>query len=243
MNTRILAALASSLFVALPQASAQIGSSGGQKGRDPSSETGAKGVAKSDQGVSASQPDAKAIVMREKPSYPLQVCPISGEKLGSDAIDTVAGGHLLRVCCPKCVTTVQADPAKALAQVREAVIAAQKPSYPMLVCPVTSETLGAEAVDHVYGTRLVRLKDKATVEAFEKSPAAFLAKIDKALIDAQLVNYRPTNCPVSGEALKRDAVNHLYGTRLVRFCCNDCVRTFRASPEKFLAVLDKPEAK
>lgn len=242
MNTRILATVAALFFAAVPQASAQVSSSG-QKGRDPAPESGAKAVAKADQGVSASQVDSKAVVLREKPSYPLTVCPIRGEKLGSDAIDTVAGGHLVRVCCPKCATSVQADPSKALAQVREAVVAAQKPSYPLLACPVTSESLGAEAVDHVYGTRLVRLKDKATVEAFEKSPAVFMAKVDKALIDAQLVNYRPTTCPVSGEALKRDAVNHLYGTRLVRFCCNDCARTFRATPEKFLAVIDKPEAK
>lgn len=181
--------------------------------------------------------DDKAVLASEKPAYPLTTCPISGEALGKDAIDVVAGGHLVRVCCPKCAAKVEKDPAAYREKVVAAVIQAQKASYPLTKCPVTGEELGKDAFDHVYGTRLVRLKDKATVAAFEKDAAAAMAKVDKALIDAQLKTYAVHACPVSGEALDKDAVNYLYGTKLVRLCCNGCVKRFNAAPEKFLKEL------
>lgn len=189
-------------------------------------------------GVASTIADDRQIVALEKPSYPLTTCPISGEKLGPDAVDKVAGGHLVRTCCSKCADTVAKDPATYRAKVVEAVIQAQKATYPLKSCPVTGETLGADAVDHVVGTRLVRLKDKATVAAFEKEPAKAMAKVDEALINSQLASYRATTCPVMGDPLGRDAVNVLYGTRLVRVCCTSCVKKLRASPEKYLAALD-----
>lgn len=183
--------------------------------------------------------DEKLVKATEKASYPLKVCPISNETLGADAVDVVAGGHLVRVCCPKCAAKVEKDPAPFREKVVAAVITEQKASYPMTTCAVTGEKLGADAYDHVFGTRLVRLKDKATLAAFEKDPAAAMAKVDKALIDAQLSSYAVHACPVSGEALTKDAVNMLYGTKLVRLCCNGCVKKFNAAPEKFLAELAK----
>ncbi|MBK7875413.1 MAG: hypothetical protein IPJ77_06630 [Planctomycetes bacterium] len=181
--------------------------------------------------------DDKQVVSTEKPSYPLETCPISNEALGADAVDVVAGGHLVRVCCPKCAAKVEKDPAPFREKVVAAVIAQQKASYPLTTCAVTGEELGKDAVDHVYGSRLVRLKDKATLAAFEKDAAAAMAKVDKALIDAQLKTYAVHACPVTSEALTKDAVNVLYGTKLVRLCCKGCVRKFNAAPEKFLKEL------
>jgi hypothetical protein len=188
--------------------------------------------------VAATVADDRTVIVNEKPSYPLLTCPISGEKLGADAVDKVAGGHLVRTCCSKCAAEIAKDPATYRTKVVEAVILAQKPTYPLRACPVTGEALGADAYDHVMGTRLVRLKDKATLAAFEKDPTKAMAKVDQALIEAQLATYKVTTCPVSGEELGSDAVNMLYGTRLVRTCCATCVKKVRSTPEKYLAVLD-----
>lgn len=45
-----------------------------------------------------------------------------------------------------------------------------------------------------------------------------------------------------GDVLDRKAVNVLYGTRLVRVCCQGCARKFNADPEKYLAILDAASA-
>lgn len=225
MPTRLLAA-STVLLLCLPGASAQLGSAGGDK---PQSKPAA---------LSASQPDDATIVRRDLPAYPLRTCAVSGEKLGADAVDVVAGGRLVRVCCPKCVKAVRESPTKFADVVRAAVITAQKPTYPLAHCPVTGERLGEQAHDHVVGTRLVRLASAKVVAEFERDPARFQGKVDQGWIDAQKPAYRATTCPVSGRALGAGAVDHLYGTRLVRVCCDDCVRTFDASPAKFLALLE-----
>ena len=119
-------------------------------------------------------------------------------------------------------------------------IAAQKASYPLEVCPVSGEKLSGmgEPVDYVQGTRLVRLCCKKCVAAVQKEPAKVLAKVDEALITAQLKTYKATECPVSGKKIEGDGVNMIYGTRLVRFCCKECPDTFKKEPEKYLAKLD-----
>ncbi|MCB9917384.1 MAG: hypothetical protein H6832_03180 [Planctomycetes bacterium] len=47
----------------------------------------------------------KAVVAAQKDDYPLDSCPISGEKLGSmgNPIDRVVAGRLVRLCCKSCV--------------------------------------------------------------------------------------------------------------------------------------------
>ncbi|MCC7145201.1 MAG: hypothetical protein IT443_02010 [Phycisphaeraceae bacterium] len=66
----------------------------------------------------------EAVVEKEKASYPLEACPISGEKLGHEAVDLVVGDHLVRLCCPKCVEQVKQDPAACLAKLDAAESAA-----------------------------------------------------------------------------------------------------------------------
>ena len=59
-------------------------------------------------GLQAGQDDKTAdaaIIAAQLPSYPLNVCPISGEELGGmgDPINLVVEGKLVRVCCNGCV--------------------------------------------------------------------------------------------------------------------------------------------
>ena len=58
-----------------------------------------------------------------------------------------------------------------------------------------------------------------------------VAKLDAAWLASEKAKYTVTKCPVSGEDLGAKAVDVLYGTRLVRLCCKDCVKEFEKKPE------------
>jgi hypothetical protein len=76
----------------------------------------------------------------------------------------------------------------------------------------------------------------------------------QAQIDTLKKTYTLTTCPVSGDNLAKNEmgekpVDYLYTqknadgtetTRLVRFCCKDCVNKFKKNPDKYLKVMDAP---
>jgi hypothetical protein len=193
--------------------------------------------------AAAQDPNA-ALVRSQKASYPLDTCVISGEKLGEmgTPVEHVVEGRLVRLCCKGCTKGVDKDPAAAFAKIDSAVVAAQKPSYPMTTCPVTGEKLGEKAVDHVHGTRLVRLANADAVASFKKDPAPAMAKVDKALVQAQLASYPAKVCVVSNEAFggeMGDPVEYLHGTKLVRLCCKSCIKSFEKDPQAYLTKLEK----
>lgn len=201
-------------------------------------------AAKAPAAQAAAQDPNAALVRVQRASYPLETCVISGEKLGEmgTPVEHVVEGRLVRLCCKGCTKGVDKDPAAAFAKIDAAVIAAQKPTYPMTTCPVTGEKLGDKAVDHVHGTRLVRLANAEAAASFKKDPAAAMAKVDKALIEAQLKTYPTKVCVVSDEALggeMGDPIEYLHGTRLVRLCCKSCIKAFDKDPAAYLAKLDK----
>jgi hypothetical protein len=185
------------------------------------------------------------LVAAQKPSYPLDTCVISGKQLGSmgEPIEHNADGRLVRLCCESCVATVTKDPASVIAKIDRAVRLAQKPIYPLDTCVVSGEKLGAmgDPVEHVDGTRLVRLCCEMCVGEYEKDPAAHLAKIDAALIEKLKATYPATTCPISGKELGAmgEPVDKLYGVQLVRLCCGGCVKSFEKDPS---AALEKVHA-
>jgi len=79
----------------------------------------------------------------------------------------------------------------------------------------------------------------------------------QAQIDELKKTYTLTTCPVSGDNLEKNdmgekPVDYLYTkknadgtetTRLVRFCCKDCLVKFKKNPDKFLKVMDEAQAK
>jgi hypothetical protein len=123
----------------------------------------------------------KRIVAEQLPTYPLETCAMTGEKLGSmgDPIDYVAGTRLVRFCCKGCIRGFQKNPAKAMATVNEALIAAQLKTYPLETCVISGEKLGGmgEPINYLYGTKLVRFCCKSCVRGFEKDPAKGLAAL------------------------------------------------------------------
>ena len=187
----------------------------------------------------------RAVLHAQRWSYPLDTCPISGEKLDKKSIEFVVQGRMVRTCCEKCEAQVMKDPTEAFKKLDAAVIAAQKANYPLKTCAVTDAALDDKAVDFVWGTRLVRLANREAVATFQKDPARVMAKVDEAYMKAQRTAYPMKTCLVSGEELGKmgEPVEKLYGTTLVRFCCNNCVKDFEKDSDKFLKQLAEARAK
>ena len=192
----------------------------------------------------------KAVIAQQAPSYPLDTCVISGEKFSeeSPAVDMVVDGRLVRVCCKRCVTKVNADSAPSIEKINAAVIRAQKSSWPLTTCPVSGEGFGGdmgEPIDYVVGTRYVKLCCKGCIKPAKKDPVAFLAKLDEKLMPALAKTYPLKTCVVSGEELGSmgDPIDMMYGHRLVRLCCKGCVRKYKKDPAALVAKIYAAPAK
>lgn len=126
----------------------------------------------------------KAVIEQQKAAYPLEKCPISGEKLGDKAVDMVQGTRLVRVCCNDCVAEVKKNPDAVMKKLNDGYIAAQKASYPLSTCVVTGEEIGKdpgmEPVDFLYGTRYFRLCCAGCKKAVTKDPEGMWAKVEAA---------------------------------------------------------------
>jgi YHS domain-containing protein len=79
---------------------------------------GCKGDFLKDPSATLEKLDA-AVVAQQKENYPLETCPVSGQKLGSmgDPVDMVIANRLLRLCCGGCKGKLMANPAEVLGQV------------------------------------------------------------------------------------------------------------------------------
>lgn len=121
----------------------------------------------------------ESVVKAQKASYPLKTCPVSGEELGAGT-DLVHGTRLVRLCCKDCMTEFNKEPAKFMATVDAALIAAQKKTYPLTTCLVSGKTIEGVGFDQLYGTRLTRFCCEKCPVAFAKEPAKYMAQLDKA---------------------------------------------------------------
>ena len=173
-------------------------------------------------------------------SYPLDTCIVSGEVLEEGAISKDYDGREVRFCCKKCVKTFEGDKAAHLKALDEAVIAAQLANYPVTTCVVSGEELGGEMgepKDVLVGNRLVRLCCNMCKKDLAKDSSGFVAKLDAAVVAAQLDTYPATTCPISGEELggMGDPYAYVYAGKLVRFCCAGCIESFDGDPSTAMA--------
>lgn len=228
MKTRILSLLAfAGLIGSLAFAAAQDGK--------PQEQGGALSAAKP-----VESGDAK-IIASQLPAYPLEVCPVSDEKLGSmgDPVDVVVDGRLVRLCCAGCKKGVEKSKAEIIAKLDAAVIAEQKPMWPaaLATCPVSGEAfVEAETIDYVHGTRYVKLCCAGCKKGVTKSADALFAKIDEAMAAEQRASYPLETCVVSGKPIDAATANEtFYGVTLVRFCCPRCPAAFEKNPASFVA--------
>ncbi|MCA9752276.1 MAG: hypothetical protein KC591_08810 [Gemmatimonadetes bacterium] len=117
---------------------------------------------------------------------------------------------------------------------------AQLAWYPWTDCPICGMGLGDAPVNVTSGGELVRLCSDGCAEKFRSDPQPVLAKREAAIREAQGPLYALTVCPISGEELGSmgDATEHVFGSRLVRFCCDHCVPKFVADPAAAFAQID-----
>jgi YHS domain-containing protein len=115
--------------------------------------------------------------------------------------------------------------------------------YPLDTCPVSGLKLGqaGPAVVMMYEGRELRFCCGDCIGKFEADPKKYLEQVDRKVIEQQLPFYPLTTCMVSEESLdsRTGAVDKVIGNRLVRFCCNGCVRATRKDPAAVLAKLDQ----
>ena len=129
--------------------------------------------------------DAK-IIADQLRYYPMQTCPVTGEPLVEDgediAINMVYGNRLVRFCCNMCKSDFKADPVKFLAKLDKAAAEAQRGDYPLKVCPVSGDALGAmgDPKEVVVAGRLVKLCCAGCEDKLRANPAEYLAQIDAA---------------------------------------------------------------
>jgi YHS domain-containing protein len=132
--------------------------------------------------AAATAPEQAATAKTIDPAaYPLDVCIVSGEKLGEmgEPVSKVYDGREVKFCCKMCVKTFEKEPAKWAKKLDDAIIAAQKIHYPLTTCVVSGESLGGmgDPVDFVYKNQLVRFCCNGCLPAFNKEPEKYLAKL------------------------------------------------------------------
>jgi YHS domain-containing protein len=121
-----------------------------------------------------------AIVTAQKANYPLDTCPVSGDKLDDKRQFAVVGSKLVELCCNDCRKDLAADPAKFTAKLDQAYMDKQAKDYPLTTCPMSGEPLGDKPVKMLYGTTLVEFCCKDCPGDFMKDPKPALAKIAAA---------------------------------------------------------------
>ncbi len=116
--------------------------------------------------------------------------------------------------------------------------------YTLDTCPISGmklDTMG-EAFVKVYDGREVRFCCDGCPEKFEADMEAGFKKIDAMMVENQLPFYPLTTCVVSGEPFSKHgngtAIDKIFGNRLVRLCCKECVLKFKADPTAYIAKLD-----
>jgi len=191
----------------------------------------------------AKQKDAaapEAAAGRVGDAYTLGTCPISGEKLGTmgDAVVLIQDGKEIRLCCEGCKKKYEAKAAEVNGEVDAKLIADQDAHYPSKTCINSDAELKDGGVSFIVGNRLVKTCCEKCEAKVKADPAAFLAKLDQQVIDAQKADYKLTTCPISGEPLGDKPVEMVVANRLVKLCCADCKKGVEKDPAAALSKVD-----
>jgi hypothetical protein len=169
-------------------------------------------------------------------------CPIMGKPVTAEMKSTVIEGQQIFVCCPPCIEKIQADPAAALAKVRESYTAfvtaensAHSEHYRMMaqaICPVSGGKLGSmgDPIKTKMGEQDVYLCCKGCVG--KQASADHWKTIQTNLIKAQ------GNCPVMDEELPADTESVIIDGRQIFVCCKPCIEKIKADPATYLAKVD-----
>ncbi|MBX3356787.1 MAG: hypothetical protein KF745_00005 [Phycisphaeraceae bacterium] len=178
--------------------------------------------------------------------YPLAVCPVSGKKLAdsSAVVVKVIETREIKFYSPEEAATFEADPKTWTAKLDSLIIADQKPHYAATTCVIMDEPLVEDGkdigLDVVVNNRLIRVCCKECAVKVRENPAEAIAKVDQAVIAAQLASYPLTTCVVGADELggMGDPVDVVIANRLVRLCCKGCLKSLKRDPAKYIAMVD-----
>ena len=120
------------------------------------------------------------LVEKQKATYPLGICVVSGGKLGGDGepVDYLYKGRLVRFCCAECIAAFEKDPAKCLAKLdaaaktkekAEAGTAKESSAATAWTCPMHPEVHGGKPGKcPKCGMNLVKAAAGSTTKAADK---------------------------------------------------------------------------
>jgi len=169
--------------------------------------------------------------------YPLGVCAVAGEPLGSmgDPIVKVVEGREVRFCCAGCVGKYEKSTAEHSAEIDKKIIAQQEADYPLTTCVKAGTDLEGGGKVFVAGNRMMKTCCGNCQKAIEADPAAAIEKLNEAAIAKQAAAY-PADalCPVSGKAIEGDGQPVVLAGKMVKLCCPGCKDKASAEPAAML---------
>lgn len=114
-------------------------------------------------------------------------------------------------------------------------------AYPLDTCVVSGRPFAGDKV-HVVEVegRRYKLCSEACAPKLRKAAPAYLAKLDRAVIDAQLADYPLDRCPVSGKQLGSmgETAHVVLGNHLVRLCCRGCTTKAKARTGEIVRTIE-----
>lgn len=115
--------------------------------------------------------------------------------------------------------------------------------YPLDTCIVSGEKLGemGEPIVKVYDGREIKFCCAGCPKKFEADKAAYLKKLDEAIIAQQKASFPSEVCLVSGDKFggdMGDPVDYVFGNRYMKLCCKGCAKDLMKDPAKFLPKMD-----
>lgn len=111
--------------------------------------------------------------------YPMEVCVVSGEKLGEMGEPFVIEhqGQQVKFCCKGCKKDFDADPKKFMTKIEEAAKKVKK--YPAKTCLLSGEPLPADGPASIYKGQEFKFCCEDCQKKFDKDPAKYAAKLPK----------------------------------------------------------------
>lgn len=128
--------------------------------------------------LSAALVAAEAKKKYPKP-YPMEVCVVSGEKLGGMGEPFVFEheGQQVKLCCKGCKKDFDADSKKFTAKIEEA--AKKVKQYPAKTCLMSGEPLPADGPASIHKGQEFKFCCEDCQKKFDKDPARYAAKLPK----------------------------------------------------------------
>ena len=115
---------------------------------------------------------------------------------------------------------------------------------PMEVCLGCSagsqDALGPRWIELGEEGRVVPACSDSCLLSLGEDPASTLARIDAAVIEAQLPTYPTSTCPIGESPIDSmgGPLDVVIEGRLVRFCCEGCIKPFQREAEHYFTWLD-----